>query len=208
MRCRIGEDERPEPASAKLRATLDEHLLDPDERAFVEPRLAHLLGLEERAARRAPGSLRARGGSSSSGWPTRPDRARLRGHAVGGHEPARLRRVPARVVARPPALRDHARAPGAARAPARLGRRAAELHLALPRAAVRGSDGGAARRARARACRTQLREQILARAEGVPLYAVETVRMLLDRGLLARGRRLPAGRARSRPSRCRRRCTP
>ena len=31
-----------------------------------------------------------------------------------------------------------------------------------------------------------LRAQILARAEGVPLYAVETVRMLLDRGLLAR----------------------
>src|SRR5262249_22397311 len=29
-----------------------------------------------------------------------------------------------------------------------------------------------------------LQEQILARAEGVPLYAVETVRMLLDRGLL------------------------
>src|SRR5207244_2008248 len=29
-----------------------------------------------------------------------------------------------------------------------------------------------------------LRTQILARAEGVPLYAVETVRMLLDRGLL------------------------
>src|SRR5438552_1939542 len=32
----------------------------------------------------------------------------------------------------------------------------------------------------------ELREQILARAEGVPLYAVETVRMLLDRGLLER----------------------
>ncbi len=30
-----------------------------------------------------------------------------------------------------------------------------------------------------------LAQQILARAEGVPLYAVETVRMLLDRGLLA-----------------------
>src|SRR5512143_523159 len=29
-----------------------------------------------------------------------------------------------------------------------------------------------------------LRNQILKRAEGVPLYAVETVRMLLDRGLL------------------------
>src|SRR5207247_1904052 len=32
----------------------------------------------------------------------------------------------------------------------------------------------------------ELRAQILARAEGVPLYAVETVRMLLDRGLLSR----------------------
>jgi tetratricopeptide (TPR) repeat protein len=31
-----------------------------------------------------------------------------------------------------------------------------------------------------------LRKQILARAEGVPLYAMETVRMLLDRGLLER----------------------
>jgi class 3 adenylate cyclase/tetratricopeptide (TPR) repeat protein len=32
----------------------------------------------------------------------------------------------------------------------------------------------------------ELRDQILARAEGVPLYAVETVRMLLDKGLLER----------------------
>src|SRR5262249_37078692 len=31
-----------------------------------------------------------------------------------------------------------------------------------------------------------LRAQILERAEGIPLYAVETVRMLLDRGLLER----------------------
>ena len=31
---------------------------------------------------------------------------------------------------------------------------------------------------------TEVRDRILARAEGIPLYAVETVRMLLDRGLL------------------------
>src|SRR4029077_18103600 len=31
----------------------------------------------------------------------------------------------------------------------------------------------------------ELEDRILSRAEGVPLYAVETVRMLLDRGLLA-----------------------
>src|SRR5436190_9256604 len=47
MRCRIGEDEEPESAWRKLRATLAEHLLDPDERSFVEPRLAQLLGLGE-----------------------------------------------------------------------------------------------------------------------------------------------------------------
>ncbi len=32
----------------------------------------------------------------------------------------------------------------------------------------------------------ELKERILARAEGVPLYAVETIRMLLDRGLVVR----------------------
>ena len=37
-----------------------------------------------------------------------------------------------------------------------------------------------------RACPASCAREILARAEGVPLYAVETVRMLLDRGLLAR----------------------
>jgi class 3 adenylate cyclase len=49
MRCRIAEDEQPASARQKLAATLAEHLLDPEERAFVEPRLAHLLGLEEAA---------------------------------------------------------------------------------------------------------------------------------------------------------------
>jgi class 3 adenylate cyclase len=47
MRCRIGEEEEPASARQKLAATLHEHLLDPEERSFVEPRLAHLLGLEE-----------------------------------------------------------------------------------------------------------------------------------------------------------------
>ena len=98
MRCRISEEEDAEPARRKLRATLEEHVPDAGEREFVEPRLAHLLGLEERveADRRGPvrrlaALLRALGRSGADG-------ARLRGHAVGRHEPARLRRVPARVV--------------------------------------------------------------------------------------------------------------
>ena len=50
MRCDIAEDEDPAAAREKLRATLDgASLAIPEERAWVEPRLAHLLGLEEGA---------------------------------------------------------------------------------------------------------------------------------------------------------------
>ena len=47
MRAGIVEDEEPQPAREKLRATLEQHIHDLEERRWVEPRLAHLLGLEE-----------------------------------------------------------------------------------------------------------------------------------------------------------------
>jgi class 3 adenylate cyclase len=50
MRCDIVEDEEPASALAKLRVTIEQHIPDPEERRWVEPRLAHLLGLEEGAA--------------------------------------------------------------------------------------------------------------------------------------------------------------
>ena len=56
-------------ARAKLRAAVEQHVADPDERAWVEPRLQHLLGLDERTRRTARTSSRP-GGCSSSGWPT------------------------------------------------------------------------------------------------------------------------------------------
>ena len=71
------------------------------------------------------------------------------------------------------------------RAASVLGRRPAQLHLALPRAALRRGDERSSSTASCPALPDALRDQILDRAEGVPLYAVETVRMLLDRGLLA-----------------------
>ena len=135
---------------AKLRAALDEHLLDAEERAFVEPRLAHLLGLRRTASARRSTTSSPRGGSSSSGWTAHvSDRPRVRGHAVGGREPARLHRVPARLVARPSALRRHARAAGAARATHDLGRGpAATSRRCSSKPLPRDGDGGAPGRPR------------------------------------------------------------
>jgi predicted ATPase/class 3 adenylate cyclase len=50
MRARITEDEPAEEALAKLGAVVEEIVPDPEERSFVEPRLQHLLGLTERVA--------------------------------------------------------------------------------------------------------------------------------------------------------------
>ena len=47
MRCDIVEDEDTETARQKLRETIERHLPDVEERQWVEPRVAHLLGLEE-----------------------------------------------------------------------------------------------------------------------------------------------------------------
>ena len=59
----------------------------------------------------------------------------------------------------------------------------------VPRAAARGGDARAARRARARPARRAAVERSSARADGIPLYAVETVRMLVAEGRLGRGGR-------------------
>ena len=66
----IAEGEAPDSPRAKLAAWLEEHVPDAEERAWVGPRLANLLGLEERAIPTARISS-PRGGCSSSGWPTR-----------------------------------------------------------------------------------------------------------------------------------------
>ena len=50
MRARIAEDESADESLAKLSAVLSEIVVDAEERAFVEPRLQHLLGLTDRIA--------------------------------------------------------------------------------------------------------------------------------------------------------------
>ena len=151
MRCRIAEEEEPSSALDKLRATLEEQILDADERSFVEPRLAHLLGLGEHQARDQQDLFAAWRLFFERLAEAYPTVLAVRGHAVGGREPARLRRVPARLVAQLTDLRDHARPAGAARAPADLGCGPAQLHVPVPGAARAVGDGGAPDRPRARA---------------------------------------------------------
>jgi class 3 adenylate cyclase/tetratricopeptide (TPR) repeat protein len=183
MRARIEEGEAPESARLKLHATVEEHLADPEERAFVEPRLAHLLGLDEAAAGDRQDLFAA--------W-------RLFFERLAGRYPTVLafedmqwadtslldfveyllewsRDYPLYVVtlARPE-LQERRPSWGAGQ------RNFTSLYLeplspAAMEELLEGLVPGLPER---------LREQILARAQGVPLYAVETVRMLLDRGLL------------------------
>jgi len=183
MRCRIAEDEDADSALAKLRATLDEHLLDEDERRFVEPRLAQLLGLGEhetsdrqdlfaawriffeRLAETYPTVL----AFEDMQW---ADAALLdfveyllewsRNHPIFVVTLAR----PELVERRPTWGAGHRNFSSIYLEPL-SGEAMQELLAGL----VPGLP-------------TQLRDQILERAEGVPLYAMETVRMLLDRGLL------------------------
>jgi class 3 adenylate cyclase/tetratricopeptide (TPR) repeat protein len=183
MRCLISEEEDAESASAKLRATLDVHISDPEERTFVEPRLAHLLGLGDYHTSDRNDLFAA---------------CRLFFERLADAYPTVLvfedmqwadeslldfveylldwsRNHPLFVVtlARPELLE---RRPtwGAGQ------RSFTSLYLEpLPPPAMEELLSGLVP-----GLPQSVREQVLARAEGVPLYAVETMRMLLDRGLL------------------------
>jgi class 3 adenylate cyclase/tetratricopeptide (TPR) repeat protein len=183
MRCRIGEDEDPGAALGKLRATLDEHLLDAEERRLVEPRLAQLLGLAEQESPERQtlfAAWRLFFERLSDVYPTvlvfedmHWADASLLDFIEYLLEWSRNHPIFVVTLARPELL---TRRPtwGAGL------RNFSSLYLEplspammehLLEGLVPGLPG-------------EVRERILARAEGVPLYAVETVRMLLDRGQL------------------------
>ncbi len=97
-RAGILEDEESGSARSKLRASVDEVLSDAGERRFVEPRLAQLLGLEDRVGDQE---------NLFSAWrlffermaDTGPVGHGLRRHPLGGQRSPRLHRVPGRLVA-------------------------------------------------------------------------------------------------------------
>ena len=185
MRCRILEDEEPESARAKLRRALEEYILDVDERAWVEPRLAHLLGLEEGA----PGDQE----NLFSAWRILFERLAEQSPTILVFED--LHWADAGLLDFLEYLLDWSR-----------GHPLFVLALARPEFADKRPSWGAGKRSFSSlyleplsgtamsdllggltpGLPDDLRDGILDRAEGVPLYAVETVRMLLDRGLLTR----------------------
>jgi class 3 adenylate cyclase/predicted ATPase len=184
MRCGILEEEEPETAREKLRLSLSEYILDADERAWVEPRLAHLLGLEEGA----PGDQE----NLFSAWRILFERLAEKSPTILVFEDlqwadaglldfleylldwSRGHALYVVALARPEFADTRATWAGK--------RSFTQLYLEpLTPAAMDDLLTGLVP-----GLPDDLRARILARAEGVPLYAVETVRMLLDRALLAR----------------------
>jgi class 3 adenylate cyclase/tetratricopeptide (TPR) repeat protein len=183
MRAGIAEGEEPASAAIKLRAAVERHVADREEREWIEPRLAHLLGLEEGAVHEREDLFAA--------WRLLFERLAEIHPVVMVFEDlqwadmsllefvdhllewARDRPLFILTLARPEFFDRRPGWGGGHRtfttvALEPLSREAMEdlLHGLAP------------------GLPDELRSSILERAEGIPLYAVETVRMLLDRGLL------------------------
>jgi len=183
-RCGISEDEDAVSAGAKLTETLEEHLTDVEERNWVRPRVAHLLGLEDGI----PGDEE----NLFSAWRILFERLAETYPTVLLFEDVQWadaglldfieylldwsRSQPLYVFAL-------ARPEFAEKRSTWAGKRGyTQLYLEpLPGSAMNELLTGLVP-----GLPEDLRDRVLERAEGVPLYAVETVRMLLDRGLLAR----------------------
>jgi class 3 adenylate cyclase/tetratricopeptide (TPR) repeat protein len=184
-RAGIVEGEEAESARPKLLAAVEAHVPDPEERRFVEPRLAHLLGVEQRSTHERDDLFAA--------WRLFFERLAEQSPVVLVFEDmqwadasllefvdyllewSRSHPIFVLVLARPDLTERH---PDFGKGL----RNATTLSLEpLPAQAMDALLGGFAP-----GLPESLRTQILERAEGIPLYAVETVRMLLDRGLLVR----------------------
>jgi class 3 adenylate cyclase/tetratricopeptide (TPR) repeat protein len=187
VRSRAGilEGEEPDSALAKMRAMIGETFPDPEERSWVEPRLAHLLGLEERATREQADLF--------SAWRLFFERLAERGPVEMIFEDLQWaddalldfieyqlewsRDHPLFILTLSrPEITDRRPTWGAGKrnfTSLSLEPLAPEAMEKLMRGLVPGLP-------------EEITSRILDRAQGIPLYAVETVRMLLDRGLLSK----------------------
>ncbi len=184
-RAGIFEGEDAAASAAKLHSAVEQHLADPDERRWVEPRLAHLIGVEERNARDKEDLFAA--------WRLFFERMSEVNPVVMSFEDmqwadaslldfieylldwSRNHAIFVLTLSRPELLE---RRPnwGAGR------RNFTSIYLeALSPGAMRDLVTGLVP-----GLPDDVTRRIIEHSEGVPLYAVETVRMLIDRGLLIR----------------------
>jgi predicted ATPase len=179
VRARAGILEEEEQASAreKLRVAVETHVTDERERRLIEPRLAHLLGFDQRSATEAADLF--------SGWRLFFERMADKSPVILAFEDLQWADgglldfidyllewsadYPIFILSLGrPELESRRPSWGTS---ARLGPLAPDAMRALLEGLVPGLP-------------EDLSTKVLDRAEGVPLYAVETVRMLLDRGVL------------------------
>ena len=183
MRAGILESEDAVSSTTKLRASLDQFVTDSEERQWIEPCLAHLLGLAE-----APTNDRE---ELFSAWRTFFERIAGTGLTVLVFEDLQWadsglidfvesilewsRNFPLLVITLSrPELMERRPQWGAGQ------RNFTSLHLEpLSKASMRELLDGFVK-----GLPDNVANKVLDRAEGVPLYAVETIRMLVDRGVL------------------------
>jgi class 3 adenylate cyclase/tetratricopeptide (TPR) repeat protein len=185
MRARIAETDDPAAGLAKLRDALEPLVVDADERAWIEPRLAHLLGLGEHAA--------ADRQDLFSAWRRLFERLAEQSPCILVFDD--LQWADSALLDFVEYLLDWSR-----------NHPLFVITLARPELAERRPDWGAGKGnahslflepladeamdallgGLVPGLPAELRERIRDRADGVPLYAVETVRTLVDRGLVER----------------------
>ncbi|HEY6538579.1 MAG TPA: adenylate/guanylate cyclase domain-containing protein [Candidatus Dormibacteraeota bacterium] len=185
VRMRAGIEEGDDPATArqKLASVVELHLPEPEERRWVESRLADLLGLHQLPTREATDLFAA--------WRLFFERLSDANTTILVFED--LQWADSALLDFITYLIDWSR-----------NHRLFIVTLARPELSERRPDWGAGRRAATAlyleplgpkrmealldglvpGLPSRVRDQIRVQAEGIPLYAVETVRMLLDRGVL------------------------
>src|SRR6266542_3505690 len=179
-RADILEGEDRASASAKLREAEERYVPDPEDRRFVEPRLAHLIGLQERTA---PDKT-----DLFAGWRLFFERLAEQLPVLMVFED--LQWADPSLLEFLDYLLEWSRGfpifvmtlsrPGTDRTSLAARRNATSIYLEP----LSGQAMEQLLTALVPGLPAELTRKIIDRAEGVPLYAVETVRMLLDRGLL------------------------
>ena len=183
MRARIAEDDGPDEAVAKLRAAIEEHVPEVEDREWIEPRLQHLLGLTDRVAPDRE--------DLHSAWRLFFERMAETSPVILLFED--LHWADAALLDFIEYLLEWSRSqpiyvltlsrPGLGDRHPTFGTRV-RSSTALTLEPLEDKAMDALLQGLVPGLPDELRATIRDRADGIPLYAVETVRMMLDRGIL------------------------